>query len=89
MQIWAGSYPRTRKIATSQQTFQCADSKPTLRLSPFQFQIGASKHPASLCPMGGGSLQHGQAGGGHSFRAHIRPDGSPHQHIPLVPPRTI
>eukprot|EP00983_Pelagomonas_calceolata_P083573 1156186-Pelagomonas_calceolata.AAC.9 len=44
---------------------------------------------ATLCRIGGGSLQHGQAGRGPSLRAHIRPDESSHQHAPPVYPRKI
>eukprot|EP00967_Tisochrysis_lutea_P002950 scaffold3568_cov16-Tisochrysis_lutea.AAC.1 len=47
----------------------------------------ALKHSATLCQIGGGSLQHGQASEGPSFRAHTSPNGSPHQHAPSVAPR--
>eukprot|EP00983_Pelagomonas_calceolata_P026749 839088-Pelagomonas_calceolata.AAC.6 len=80
-----GMAPRnTNLLQVPDQTSMRFPIRPPIE--PICVSIEASYSAATLCQVGGGSLQHGQAGGGLSFRAYLHPDGSPHQHAPPVSP---
>eukprot|EP00983_Pelagomonas_calceolata_P110241 1159649-Pelagomonas_calceolata.AAC.8 len=84
VQSWTRFQPWTSKIASSQQTIQCANFSQATDCAHF-ISTEASFPAATLCQNGGGSLQ-GQAEGGPSFCDCTLPYGSFHQHAPPVPP---